>query len=152
MLTGGGDTTDRKSQTGILIFLGDTLVAWSSKKQQTLARSSTEAEYRAIATTVEELEGIKALLTELGVEVETPLKILTDNKGASFIANNPIGHMKLKHVAMDLGFIRERTDNGTLTVDHIPGKLQKADILTKALRPKPFKELQSKLVGDSPQV
>lgn len=117
-----------------------------------MARSSTEAEYRAIATTVEELEGVKSLLTELGIEVKLPLKILTDNKGASFIANNPIGHMKLKHVAMDLGFIRERTEKGSLTVEHIPGALQKADILTKALRPKPFKDLQCKLVGEPPQV
>lgn len=75
------------------------MVAWSSKKQNTLSKSSTEVEYRAIATAIEELEGVKSILTELGVETNKPFKIFTDNKGASFIANNHIGHMKLKHVA-----------------------------------------------------
>jgi len=55
----GGDKGDRKSQTGVLIYLGDTLVNWISRKQSTVARSSTEAEYRAIATAVEEMEAIK---------------------------------------------------------------------------------------------
>lgn len=79
---------------------------------------------------MEELEAISLLLKELGVEVESPLKILTDNKGASFIANNLIAHMKLKHMAMDLAFVRERIEKETLTVDHISGSLQKADILS----------------------
>lgn len=55
------DTIDRKSQTSLLVYVEGTLVSWSSKKQDTIARSSTEAEHRAIATTVEELQGVKAL-------------------------------------------------------------------------------------------
>lgn len=59
--------------------------------------------------------------------------------------------MKLKHVAMNLGFIRERIESGSLEVHHIPDTLQKTNILTKTLRPKTFKELQCKLVKESPQ-
>lgn len=85
------------SQSGFLIYLGNTLVAWSSKKQATVARSSTEAEYKAIAITVEELEAV--MLTELGVEVKSPPNILYDNLRATFISQNPVCHAKLKHVA-----------------------------------------------------
>lgn len=86
-----------------------------------MARSSTEAEYRSVATTAQELEGVRSLLTELGVDVPAPLTILTDYIGATFIARNPIFHLKSKHVAMDLHFVRERTEKGTLKVIHIPG-------------------------------
>lgn len=116
------------------------MVAWSSKKQGIVVRSSTEAEYRAIATTVEEVEPVRTLLTELGIDVPVPLKILSDNLGATFIAQNPVCHTKLKHV-------REKVEKGSLQVEHISGIQQKADILTKALRPKPLQELQCKLVG-----
>lgn len=79
------------------------------------------------------------------------MKILTDNLGASFIARNPIGHIRLKHVALDLHFIREKTENGEISVEHIPGTDQWADILTKALAPKTFLALQRNLVGDLPR-
>lgn len=92
----------------------------------------------------------KTLLSEF--EVLLPLHILIGGQGATYIANNPICHIKLKHVAMDLRFVRERTEKDTLVVRHIPGTQQKADILTKALKPKPFKELQSKVVEEVPQV
>jgi len=67
--------------------LGETLVSWYSRKQTTVARSSTEAEYRAIANTVEELEVTKSILTELGVTIPSPMKLLSDNQEATFVAN-----------------------------------------------------------------
>lgn len=100
------------------------MATFSSKKQNTLTRSNTEVEDKTIATATEELEGLISVLTELGTEISMPLKIYNDNKGTSFIANNPIGNMKIKHMEMDLGFIRERTENDTLTMDHISGTLQ----------------------------
>jgi len=148
----GGDLMDRKSHTGYLIYIGDSLVAWSSKKQAALARSSTEAEYRAVATTVEEAEGIRSLLSELDIKVPLPINILTDNRGASFIANNPICHSKMKHVAMDFHFVREKSEAGIIKVDHISGKSQLADLLTKPLAPKLFQQWSGKLVGLCPSV
>jgi len=146
----GGDKSDRKSQTGVLVYLGNTLVSWISRKQVTVARSSTEAEYRALATAVEEMEAIKSLLGELGVTINDPMKLFCDNKGATFVANNPVCHTKLRHVAMDLCFVRERTEAGKVLISHITGNQQRADILTKALKPVSFQELRVNLVGTFP--
>lgn len=143
----GGDTIDRKSRTGFLVYFGGTLIAWLSKKQSTVARSSTEAEYRAIATTTQEIESVRATLSELGINALRPMQILSDNLGATFIGKNPIAHSKLKHVVLDLHFVREKTMNGDIIIKHIRGEDQWADILTKPLSQSPFEKLQSNLVG-----
>lgn len=87
------------------------------------------------------MEGIKSILTSLKINVFMPLKILSDNLEANFIAHNPMCHTNLKHVAMDLGFVLKRIENGTLKVEHIPSLKQKADALTDALRDKPVENL-----------
>lgn len=97
-----------------------------------------EAEFRAIAAATQELEAIRSMLVELKVEVPFPLKIFTDNLRASFIARNPIGHIRLKQLALVLHFVWERTEKGELVVEHISGTDQWANILTKALAPPPF--------------
>lgn len=140
----GGDTTNRKSQKGMLIYIDQMLVAWPSRKQVTLARSSIEAEYRAIASTVEEMEAIRNLLKELWPPASSPLKLFSDNQWVMFVANNPVCPTKLRHVAMDLHFVRERTEQGSLIIKHIHRIHQKTNILTKALQPKPFQDI---LVG-----
>lgn len=137
---------------GFLIFVGLTLVSWLSRKHNTMACSSTKAEYTTITTTLEELDSIKYLLTKLGIQASMPLKILSGIQGATFIAHNPICHTKLKHVMMDLHFVIKRTKDRTLIVQHIAQNQQLANVVTKALRPKPFHNLKSKLVEDLPQV
>lgn len=77
-----------------------------------MARSTTEAEYQAITKATQKIEAVWSMLTELKVEVPFPLKVYTDNLGGSFITRNPIRHIKLKHVALDLHFARERTERG----------------------------------------
>lgn len=90
------------------------------------------------------------MLGELGVTVLLLKVILMDNLGASFFARNPIAYSRLKHVALDLFFDREKTEEGTLVVKHIVGSSQWADVLTKALPPRAFRILQTKLVGEPP--
>jgi len=106
---------------------------------------------RAKAATVPEGEAVRQILIELGVTVTKPITVLSDNQGATFITRNPIGHSKLKHVALDLHFVREKVEKGDIVVRHIPGTEQWADMLTKSLSSKKFLKLQRKLVGEAPQ-
>lgn len=70
----------------------------------------------------------------------------SDNLGATFLASNTACHTKFKHVAIDLKYIRERVEVGSICVVYISGKLQQVDALTKALNPKMFIEQGSNLV------
>ncbi|XP_070029686.1 secreted RxLR effector protein 161-like [Nicotiana sylvestris] len=72
----------RRSVTGYIIKLGDSIISWKSKKQHTVSRSSTEAEYRSMAVAVSEVIWITGLLRELNVPVTTPVKLFCDSKAA----------------------------------------------------------------------
>ena len=66
------DPFDRKFTTGYCIFLGDSLISWKSKKQLVFSRSSTQAEYRAMASTAIEIVWLRWLLQDMGVSLFTP--------------------------------------------------------------------------------
>jgi hypothetical protein len=98
----GGDLDDRKSTTAYIIFLGDNPISWRTRKQKVVARSSTEAEYRALATTASDIAWIKSLLDELGLKLREPPLLLCDNVGATQLSLNPVIHSRMKHIAIDL--------------------------------------------------
>ena len=78
-----GDPTDRRSTTGYCFCLGDSLISWRSKKQTVVTRSSTEAEYRALAATTTELIWLRWLLQDLGVDCSTATKLHCDNRSCN---------------------------------------------------------------------
>ncbi|PKU73279.1 Retrovirus-related Pol polyprotein from transposon TNT 1-94 [Dendrobium catenatum] len=141
-----GDQHDRKSTTGYCNFLGDTLISWSVKKQSTIARSSTEAEYRAIASATTEIIWLRRLLQELDIPQNVPTILYCDNTSAIALANNPVYHARTKHIEIDCHFIRECIKNQSIQVHHISSKDQLADLFTKALPISRFKFLTSKLI------
>jgi len=123
----------RRSITGYVVKFGESLVSWKSKKQQTVSRSSAEAEYRSMASAVSEVTWLLGLFTELGVPVQSPIHILSDSKSAIQLAANPIFHERTKHIEIDCHFIRDKIKAGVVDTIHVPTRQQLADLLTKGL-------------------
>lgn len=139
----------RRSTTGFCIFLGSSPISWKSKKQQVVARSTAEAEYRAMAMTTCEVTWITQLLKDLGIKRLKSTILKCDNKAALAIAANPVQHEKTKHVEIDCHFVREKVADGTIKPQYVPTMHQVADILTKPLPIVKHMDLLSKL-GVSP--
>ena len=127
------DISDRRSITGYLSLINDSPVSWTSKKQQTVALSSTEAEYMAASEGVREALWTRRLLQELSYVFHAPLTIREDNNSTIHISQNPIHHARTKHIDVRHHFIRECVQSGDVQMTHIPTQDQLADILTKAL-------------------
>ena len=141
----GGNADNCTSTSAYLIFLGGNPISWSSKKQRTVARSSTEAEYRAIATAALEVMWLKNLLSELCIPLSHPSLLLCDNIGATYLCSNPILHSRMKHISLDYHFVREQVQLGKLQVTHVSTKDQLADLLTKPLPHQKFEDLRVKM-------
>ncbi|CAL5350327.1 unnamed protein product [Camellia sinensis] len=140
-----GSVTDRRSTLGYCTFVGGNLVTWRSKKQNVVARSSAEAEFRAMAQGVCELLWIKLLLSDLGIAQTDSMRLYCDNKAAINIAHNPVQHDRTKHVEIDRHFIKEKLTSGTICTPFVQSGDQLADILTKGLGNKPFHDILGKL-------
>lgn len=140
-----GSVVDRKSTSGYCTFLGGNLVTWRSKKQNVVAWSSAEAEYRAMAQGVCELLWLKIVLEDLRVKWDGPMKLYCDNKSAISIAHNPVQHDRTKHIEIDRHFIKEKLDSGLICTPYVSTHGQLADILTKGLSSSVFQSFVSKL-------
>ncbi|KAK2986258.1 hypothetical protein RJ640_021827 [Escallonia rubra] len=140
-----GAVDDRRSTSGYFTFVGGNLVTWRSKKQNVVARSSAEAEFRGIALGVCEALWLRLLLQDLGCVSKQPIKLYCDNKVACDIAHNPVQHDRTKHVEIDRFFIKEKLDEKIVELPHIRSEDQLADILTKAVSSRVFSKFLSKL-------
>jgi hypothetical protein len=110
------------STSGYAVFMSNNLVSWSSKRQNVVSCSSTEAEYHVVATLV-----------------------YCDNVTDVYLSTNPIQHQRTKHVKIDLHFIRKCVAIGNVHILHVPTTSQFVDIFTKELPSSVFSEFQSSL-------
>ena len=140
----------RKSTGGYFTFVGGNLVTWRSKKQKVVALSSAEAEFRGIKSGLMEILWLRRLLTEIGFPPTRKSRLFCDNKAVISISENHVQHDRTKHVEVDRHFIKEDLEEGVIEFPFVKSKEQLADILTKAVHPKVFKEVLDKLnIGDT---
>ena len=140
-----GAIDDRRSTSGYFTFVGGNLVTWRSKKQNVVARSSAEAEFRGMAFGLCEALWLRLLLQDLGYPPKHPIQLFCDNKAACDIAHNPVQHDRTKHVELDRFFIKEKLDNKVIELPKICSEDQLADILTKAVSKQIFFKCLGKL-------
>ncbi|GAA5980434.1 hypothetical protein JCM11641_003392 [Rhodosporidiobolus odoratus] len=133
-----GDRDTRRSVSGYVFGVGwdslcSTAVSWMSRRQKSVAISSTEAEYVALSETAREALWLRALLLDLGYPPTLPTLIRGDNSGSLLLATHPTSHSRTKHISVHYHSTRELVDNGTLTLKWIPTDDMVAHFMTKGL-------------------
>ena len=130
-----GDLDTRCSTSGYVFKVGTAIVSWNSKRQKTVARSSTEAEYVALSNAAQEAVWLRRLVAELRMSVDVPLPTLLyeDNNGAIELSKNAKNHNRTKHIDIAFHFVRERVQSEELSVVYCPTADMIADIMTKGL-------------------
>jgi hypothetical protein len=116
-----GCKVDRKSTLGICQFLGRYLVSWSSKTQNCVALSTTEAEYVAASACCAQLLWMRQTLCDFGCRF-TKIPILCDNESAIKLANNPVSHSRTKHIDIRHHFLRDHEAKGDIEIHHVSTK------------------------------
>ena len=126
---------DRKSIGGYMFLLNGSAISWNSKKQSTVALSSTEPEYMALTQATKEWIWLQALLLDLGAQkhLEEIRNISIDNQDALALARNAEFHARTKHIDIQYHFIRQHIESGKITLTYSPTADMSADTFAKAL-------------------
>ena len=129
-----GDANDRKSTTFYYFKLNGrgAALSWGVKKQATVALSSSEAEYQGMAAAVQEALYLKQLLEDFGIQQKRPIAIGEDNQSCISFCQNSVMHKRSKHIETKFHFIRDKTEDGTISIHYVPTDKMAADIFTKS--------------------
>jgi hypothetical protein len=138
------DHISRKSVTGYIIKLAGGAVSWVSRKQKTVALSSTEAEYMCLSDTTRQIVWIESLFKELNFDISN-VALCGDNQGAIFLASNPAQEHRSKHIDIRYHYIRECVEGKKVILHYVPTTEQIADIMTKCLSYDKFKKFRNQL-------
>jgi transposase InsO family protein len=125
------DPDDRHSTSGYVFLLADAAISWCSRKQQTAAQSSTEAEYMQLADAGNQAKWYRMFMEELGYDVDAPVPILEDNKGAVDLSLKPMTGRKTKHIPLKFHVIRDYVENQDVDIIRTPTGEVLADGFTK---------------------
>ncbi|KAH9791908.1 hypothetical protein KPL71_003919 [Citrus sinensis] len=139
-----GYKVDRKSTSGTCYILGHSLVSWFSKKQNSVALSTTEAEYIAAGSCCAQALWMKQTLRDYGINLEQ-IPIKCDNTSAINLSKNPIQHSRTKHIEIRHHFLRDHVQKGDIALEFISTEKQLADIFTKPLCEEQFSKIRHEL-------
>jgi hypothetical protein len=127
-----GDIDTRRSTTGYVFMMNGGAISWSSKRQQTIAASTTEAEYMSAAAGVKEALWLRNLFSDFNIQIN-PVTMLADNQSAIKLLRNPISSLRSKHIDVIHHFARERVMKGDVVFTYVKTDDMLADMMTKAL-------------------
>jgi hypothetical protein len=119
-------------------------VSWSSKKQNSVALSTAEAEYVVAGACCAQLLWMRLTLRDFGCKL-SKVPLLCDNESAIKLANNPVNHSRTKNIDIRHHFLRDHEAKGDIALSHVSINKQLADIFTKPLDELRFCALRSKL-------
>lgn len=141
----GGDIETRRSTSGYVFQIQNNTVSWRSKRQTSVSRSTTEAEYIALSLASQEIVWLRRLLSNIGTQQDEPSIVFEDNQGAIELTKNPKFHNRTKHVDIAFHFVREQVNRDVMSVVYCSTDNMLADIMTKALPRKTFENFRDML-------
>jgi hypothetical protein len=128
-----GNSEDHKSTSGCCFTLGSAMISWFSRKQSSVAQSSTEAEYIAASMGAREAVWLRKLLFGLFGKPLPPTTIYCDNQSCIKLSLNPVFHNRSKHIETPYHYVRNMVERDVIKLEYISTEDQIADILTKPL-------------------
>ena len=140
-----GDADNRQSTSRYVFKVANSTVSWSSKKEATVTKSATGAEYVALSQATQEAIYLRKLLADLDCKADSPTVLKEDNQGAIELSRNPRFHNRTKHIDVAFHFIRERIASNDVKVVYCPSNDMLADIMTKELVRDRFQKLRNLL-------
>ena len=138
----------KRSITGFIVFLEGTAILVKSLMQKIVALSVTEAETIAAVQCVQEMIMAYKIIKGMGLEVELPMILEVDNRGAVDLANNWSVGGRTKHMQVRHLWLRELKEKGMIKVVWVAGKDNVADMFTKNLPAADFKKHRESFVRE----
>lgn len=129
-----GDTKDRKSMGGYIMKLDDAVVSWGARKQTSVALSTCEAEYFAMSQAAQEAFWMRKVLKEIGLKINTPTVLYSDNISAiAWAEGEKAPSKRAKHIDVRIHFVRDLVQSRDLSIKHVSSDSNDADVMTKPL-------------------
>ena len=126
-----GNLLNRRSHSGIIIYINNAPIVWYSKRQNTVESSSFGSEFVALRIATEMIEALRYKLRTFGIRLEGPTEVFCDNKSVVTNSSVPSSVLNKRHNAICYHRVREAQASNTLRVGWIPGDMNVADLLTK---------------------
>lgn len=140
-----GDISDRKSTSGYVCLLNNSVISWKSEKQAVVAQSTTEAELISANSGAREVISLQRILNDIGLTQTSATKVWEDNQGCIALMHNDVKNKRTKHIEIKWFWIRDQVQSGLIEMQYCPTGDMLADIMTKQLSVPKFEELRLRL-------